>query len=181
MLTVLFRFLYTRSFLVCVEMEKLFPNVRAVVYLTAPPRDFFAPAPGAEDAASSAAQIQLHRPVRSDTLASLLRYPVNVEMSSASEYQPIRNLWGISLEGNGAVVGGHPLRDESLTRNLSRTCAINLYQCNRHEAMGESLREISRFAPVASSRRKGGPNYPAFRFMVSSGLDLDTCLNEVSV
>lgn len=121
--------------------------------------------------------LHIHRPVRLETLFSLLRYPIKWECLSPSERHPITAIDNIALESGGALGGAIP-RQNSDIRNAASELRIDARTCAQHEKLEESLEEV--VAWLAPTSR--GPEFarPLFGLAVRSGYDLEVCLRTVS-
>jgi hypothetical protein len=174
MLMVPSRFVYTQDIDVFREPHQYFPNVRVVIYVkeaTSYDSPHFVPS-GAY--IPHMAHLRIYDPVRSDTLSSLLRYPVSGS-SSATEYHPIRDISLVMLSHRGALVGESPPRNDLVTQNSLRRCAINTIYCSgQQEIVEETIRELGRFVPIPSRE------YPVFVMNINDETNLTACLNNVS-
>jgi hypothetical protein len=118
----------------------------------------------------------IHRPVRLETLSSLLRYPIKWECLPPSEHHPITSIGYINLESNGALVEEIPPKITGIRNTLPRFW-VDTRQCTQTEKIAETLREMVRLVPTSR-----GPTFarPIFGMDVKSEPNLVICLASVS-
>jgi hypothetical protein len=165
-------------------MERCFPNAHAIITL-AKPRGKRAPIWkkvhfGAEDS-PFAARVRLYRPIRSDTLSSLFRYPAAWGYSRPHEIHLIEAISSIDLIGDAALLQGHLKPSDLLRRNWSERCHLSTRDCNRYDLIEESTREMLRLAPKLPVRDSDDFSPPVLAMYVKPGQGLDACLHSVSL
>jgi hypothetical protein len=158
--------------------EKLFPKIHAVILL--PTSAAERRTPYKEYDGNFAVDVWIHRPIQSETLASLFRYPVRWDGSPASARHPIgavSSVTLVTLASNGALVGSKTPRNGPLIRNTVSKFWIDTRECVRNEQMEESLREAVRLAPPSR-----GPGFapPVIGMIANSKSKLEACLANVS-
>jgi hypothetical protein len=134
---------------------------------------------------SCEARLTIYQPVRSTTLASLLRTPVKWKNATTSFHQPIQAVFAISVFGNGALVGNHPRNGSFLIRNVVRDLTISFPEdIVSDEQLQETVYELGRLVPVvpkdAKPARRGAEAAPFMRIVTLQEEVLDACIDSVS-
>lgn len=111
------RFVFAGEYLSAPEIKKAFPNVRAAFHLSPGVMNQSDTTEIKEDYTPYNAQMTVFRPVRMDTLMSLLAYPVKWLEKRRTMTQAINGISGIAINTNGALLP--PLKRKDVEfRNL---------------------------------------------------------------
>jgi hypothetical protein len=140
---------------------------------------------GKEVLTDCGAHLTIFRAVRMDTLASLLKFPVEWESKLyPSIIHPITGIDQMDFEGDGALVGVLAVDGGYLFRNLTFNFEVRMEGLTRLDGFAETVRQLVHFVPVLPKdcpQKLHRTGYPTMSIRESGEEELDTWLANVSV